>query len=464
MTRRLVIVSNRIPTEAEPAGGLIVALHECLTEIGGLWVGCAPDPVDVPTPGLTQIGEAAYRRATFDITPLEHEGFYLGYANSVLWPLFHRRLDLISVDGRHAEAYLAVNARVARLLADELAPDDLLWVHDYHFLPLAYELRRLGVTNRIGFFLHTPFPMSADLPALPQSDVFPDWMAAFDLVGLQTERDVAALLEMFRSDPEAEILLNGKLRRRGAEFQAMSFPIGINADEFGAQADLAGPDDPLALPAGEKLLIGVDRLDYSKGLVNRFEAFGAYLDRRDDGDPRATFLQIAPPSRGDLEAYRDIRAELESASGRLNGTHAALDWIPIQYICRPVPRGQVAGLLRRADVGLVTPLADGMNLVAKEYVAAQDPGDPGVLILSHFAGASEQMTQALCVNPYDIDEMADAIRQALSMPLRERKDRHAALLAGVRERGITWWTQNYLARLTGPDAPDDARPSLARAV
>jgi trehalose 6-phosphate synthase len=467
MTGRLVVVSNRIPTEAEPAGGLVVALHECLKAQGGVWVGSAPDPVDVPSRALTEMVAAGgpYRRMTFDITKAERAGFYLGYANGVLWPLFHRRTDLIDVEDAHAEAYLAVNARVARLIAAELRPDDMLWIHDYHFLPLACELRGLGVENRIGFFLHTPFPQAADLPALPQRQEFHDWIAAHDLVGLQTERDVSALLEVFRTDPDTEVLLNGRLRRRGAQFQVGSFPIGIDADEFAGLARDNAHADGLGLGAGRKLVLGVDRLDYSKGLVNRFEAFGAFLDMADDDDAagagaagyvgdRATFIQIAPPSRSDLDAYQDIREELETMSGRVNGTHAALDWTPIRYICRSVPRPRIAGLMRRADVCLVTPLADGMNLVAKEFVAAQDPEDPGVLILSHFAGAAERMRAALRVNPYDTGEMARAIRDAVSMPRDERRARHAELLDGVRREGISWWTGNFLARLRATRATE----------
>ncbi len=449
MSGRLVVVSNRIPTEAEPSGGLVVALHECLKAEGGLWIGAAPGTVEVPSQGFAEIGEGPYRRMSFDITEEERKGFYLGYANGVLWPLFHRRTDLICVDAAHAEAYRCVNARLARLLAAELGPDDVLWVHDYHFLPLACELRARGAENRIGFFLHTPFPLAGDLPALPEREAFHDWISAYDLVGLQTERDVKAFLEVFRADPESEVLLNGRFRRKGEEFSVGAFPIGIDADAFAEEARANAHEDGLGLGPDQKLLIGVDRLDYSKGLVNRFEAFGAYLDMREPGEPRATFLQIAPPSREDLEAYKDIRAELEAMSGRVNGAHAEIDWTPIRYICRSVPRPQIAGLMRRADACLVTPLADGMNLVAKEYVAAQDPENPGVLILSHFAGAAERMQAALRVNPYDTCEMARAIRRAVSMPLDERRDRHAELLEGVRRENIAWWTRNYLARLRG---------------
>lgn len=448
MTGRLVVVSNRIPTDAKPAGGLMVALHDCLAETGGLWIGTAPDPVDVPSKALTQIGSGDYRRLTFEITDNEHEDFYLGYCNSVLWPLFHRRSDLIAYSATQSLAYAEVNARLARLMSHDLKPDDRIWIHDYHFLPLGLELRRLGVRNPIGFFLHTPFPLRADLPALPQHREFLGWLAAYDLVGLQTERDVAACLEAFRVDPETEVMMNGRLRRADGEVAVASFPIGIDVARFAAEARDNATRDDLALAPEQKLLIGVDRLDYSKGLVERFRGFEAFLDGLEAGDAHATFLQIAQLSRSDVGAYQDIRAELEAASGRINGRHGALDWTPIRYLSRGVPRERVAGLMCRADACLVTPLADGMNLVAKEFVAAQDPQDPGVLILSHFAGAAEQMTDALRVNPYDTEEIARAIRTALEMPLDERRDRHARLLHVIETQDIAWWTKAYMDRLS----------------
>jgi trehalose 6-phosphate synthase len=447
MTGRLVAVSNRIPTEAEPAGGLMVALHDCLSETGGLWVGAAAEPVAVPSKALTEIGSGAYRRLAFEITEEEHEEFYLGYANSVLWPLFHRRSDLISYDASQAKAYAEVNARVARLLIHELRPDDRLWIHDYHFLPLALELRRLGVRNPIGFFLHTPFPSRADLPALPQHHDLFGWLAAYDLVGLQTERDVAACLEAFRADRESEVMMNGRLRRAGSEVAVAAFPIGIDVARFAADAEANASRGDLALGDGNKLLIGIDRLDYSKGLVERFKGFEAFLDARGPDDPRATFLQIAQLSRTDVEAYRDIREELEATAGRINGRHGTLDWTPIRYLSHGVPREQVAGLMRCAQVCLVTPLADGMNLVAKEFVAAQDPDDPGVLILSRFAGAAEDMTDAIQVNPHDRGEIARAIRTALRMPLDERRARHDMLLDVISSRDVSWWRRSYLRRL-----------------
>ncbi|MEO0893647.1 MAG: trehalose-6-phosphate synthase [Pseudomonadota bacterium] len=448
MKERLVVVSNRIPTDAEPSGGLMVALDACLSNTGGLWVGCDPDPVDHAQDTLSPIGDGAYRRLTFTVTAEEHQNFYLGYCNSVLWPLFHRRRDLMANSAAHNTAYATVNARVARALTRALTPDDRIWVHDYHFLPLGAELRRLGVRNPIGFFLHTPFPLRADLPALPHHDDFLGWLAAYDLVGLQTERDVAACLEAFRVDPKTEVMRNGRLRRGERDMAIASFPIGIDAKGFSAEAQENADQDELALAPDQKLLIGVDRLDYSKGLVERFKGFEAFLDAMKPGDARATFLQIAQLSRADVEAYQNIRDELEATTGRINGRHGAFDWTPLRYLSQGIERERVAGLMRRADACLVTPLADGMNLVAKEYVAAQDHADPGVLILSHFAGASEQLVDALTVNPYETSEIARAIQTALTMPLDERKERHSRLRHNVETRDIAWWTDAFLSRLS----------------
>lgn len=443
---RLVVVSNRIPTEAAPSGGLVVALHDALEHRGGIWIGSSGNRVETPADELHEIARGAYRRLAFDLSEKEHQGFYLGYANSVLWPLFHHRADLIDVHEEHRRAYLAVNDRVAGMVASVVEPDDILWIHDYHFLPLADALRRRGVTNRIGFFLHIPFPNPSDIPALPDRKQLAPWLAAYDLVGLQTQRDVSNCLEWFRKDTAAEFTLRGRLRLDGRHFEVRSFPIGIDVDTFqkaAEQADITITD----LPPTQKLILGVDRLDYSKGLPNRFEAFGKYLGMLEQGAPRATLLQIAPPSREDVEAYRDIRMELETMAGSVNGEHAEIDWTPIRYIRRGLPRDVLAGLYRRADAMLVTPLADGMNLVAKEYVAAQDGADPGVLVLSHFAGAAEQLDGALLVNPYDTEQMARAIDEALRMSLHERHARYLSMIRTIRDTDIDWWTESYLKAL-----------------
>ena len=441
---RLLVVSNRLPKGDDvPAGGLVFAIHEALTEAGGLWIGAA-NPTEETDDGLTQIGSGNYDRATFSLTESEHKGFYFGYSNSVLWPLFHHRSDLLSLDGRDFEDYATVNTRVARAIAAIVEPDDLIWIQDYHFLMVAQELRRLGVDNRIGLFLHIPFPNLSDVMALPQVDMIGGWLAAHDLVGLQTSRDVSAAQDVLRRDPQAQILNNGSWIRDGRIFSVRSFPIGIDAESF-ARTAAEAPIVDLQVPEGAPLLLGVDRLDYSKGLVQRFEAFGAYLGMREPHDPKPTYIQIAPVSREDVSAYQDIREELERTAGSTNGEHAELDWTPIRYIRHHIDRDIIAGLYRRADVALVTPLADGMNLVAKEYIAAQDPENPGVLILSHFAGAAEQMANgALMVNPFDKRAFAQAIDRAMRMPLEERKQRYNDLRQGVFEEDIRWWTNAFL--------------------
>ena len=448
MSGRLIVVSNRIPTgEEAPSGGLVVALHEALTEGGGLWIGSHPEPAGEPTGELVDLPGNGYGKKAFRLTAEERQNYYLGYANSVLWPLCHRRSDLIAFERAFAEGYLEVNRRVARAVAALAGPEDLIWVHDYHFLPLAAMLRAEGVTARIGLFLHIPFPVLADLDALPEREDFPGWIAAFDVVGLQTEADVARCREVFRFEPGGEPLPGDRLRYRNRVFTARAFPIGIDVEAFAQAASLGGGEYLVNLGRREDLVIGVDRLDYSKGLPNRFRAFGLFLDRQEKGDRRASLLQIAPPSREEVGAYQDIRDELERLAGCINGRHAELDWTPIRYIHRGLPREQLAVLYRVARVGLVTPLADGMNLVAKEYVAAQDPANPGVLVLSRMAGAAEELTEALLVNPYDVEEMALAIDAALAMPLAERQRRHRRLMEAVRESDVGRWRRACLDAL-----------------
>ena len=438
---RLVVVSNRLPLGDNPSGGLVVAMGEALSE-GGIWIGSASETVDEPASELTPHPGAPFERLSFDLTPDEHAHYYLGYANSVLWPLCHFRVDLMVMRPDYLAAYRRVNRRIARLVAAQLRPGDRVWVQDYHHLPLAHELRTLGVENPVGLFLHIPFPGPMAFNALPNAEEVARWIAAFDLFGLQAERDVAACGEAFKTVEGAEVS-GGVFSLGGQSVHVAAFPIGIEVGEFAAIAAEA----PAPEPGGPAIVIGVDRLDYSKGLPQRFRAFGELLERRPDMAGDISLLQIAPPTREDIRAYKDIREELERLTGAINGEHATLDWTPIRYIHRAVPRERLAGLYRNAAIGLVTPLADGMNLVAKEYVTAQDPEDPGVLILSKFAGAVEQMGEALVVNPHDTEEVAQAIVTALWMPMRERRERHSALMERLREQDVHWWRRTFLAAL-----------------
>lgn len=444
---RVVIVSNRVmdTTQAAQAGGVAVAISEVLQSQSGLWFGWSGAvQVDVDeAPTVTPMADGV-AIATIPLTPQEHQGYYLGYANSVLWPVFHNRLDLAQFEAGFFDVYKSVNARMAASLKPLLKPDDTIWVHDYHLVPLALELRALGIRNPIGFFLHIPFPPAQTFLAIPEHKRVARMLTAYDLVGLQTEADVANLLDYLKQGVRGRILQDGRIRAFDRVLSIGSFPVSIDPKEFVSAKPRAG----LAQggPAVRRI-IGVDRLDYTKGLPPKFHAFARFLERYPNNSGNVVLTQIAPPTRESVEAYTDIRTELETLAGSINGRFGELDWVPIHYIHRSIPRSTLADIYRSARIGLVTPMRDGMNLVAKEYVAAQDPADPGVLILSRFAGAAEQLTDALIVNPYNIDEIADAIEKALQMDKAERVRRNAAMLDFIQRHDTFAWSRSFLDAL-----------------
>lgn len=445
---RLVVISNRIPLGDSPSGGLVVALEDALRTSGGLWVGFSGETVEDPCEELAFHEGAAFQRAAFDLTVQDHDDYYLGYSNSVLWPVCHGRPDLMRILPEYLEGYRRVNERIARLLVPHLRPDDQIWVQDYQLFPLAQELRKLGVQGPIGHFLHIPFPGPADCATLPNPAELFEWLSHYDLVGFQAQRDLDRFATSARSLADAEQLSDTDFLIAGRPLRAGVFPIGIDAAAFVAEAGSAREEDRMRSLTGALSMIGVDRLDYSKGIPQRFRAFQYLLENDPSLTEKVMLLQIAPPTRESVDAYQQIREETEHLAGRINGQFATVNWTPIRFIHRPIPRNELAGLYRQARVGLVTPLADGMNLVAKEYVAAQDPEDPGVLILSRFAGAAEVMEDALIINPHDPGELAQAMQQAIDMPLEERRARHSALLQGVMEQDVGWWSAAYLDALS----------------
>ncbi|MBK5204683.1 MAG: alpha,alpha-trehalose-phosphate synthase (UDP-forming) [Polaromonas sp.] len=452
---RLVVVSNRVadPRKAA-AGGLAVALGDTLHTTGGLWFGWSGTVLEGGAPGegelhLQKAGNVTL--ATVDLSTQDHAGYYLGYSNGVLWPVFHYRLDLARFDAGHIGAYRRVNQLFARQLMTLLRPDDIIWVHDYHLIPLAAELRALGSTHRIGFFLHIPLPPPLMLAAIPQHEWLMRALFAYNLVGFQTEADLLHFTRYAQTEAGAEELDQHRFRALNRTVQAGAFPIGIDVDEFAA---LTHAKDALDMYENMKeeysrrqLLLGVERLDYSKGLPQRLRAFEALLKKYPENIRSATLIQVASPSREDMGAYTDLLQELEHLCGAINGNFGELDWMPIRFIHRNVARKRLPGLYRAARVALVTPLRDGMNLVAKEFIAAQDPADPGVLVLSRFAGAAEQLKEALLVNPYDSDGTAETIQRALQMPLEERQARHQKLLKNIREQDVHWWRKSFLQAL-----------------
>jgi trehalose 6-phosphate synthase len=459
---RLVVVSNRTADLRKPAaGGLAVALGESLQQTGGLWFGWSgkiQEDVDgQPAPE----GKVNFQRAgkvtlaTVDLARADYDAYYAGYSNDVLWPVFHYRLDLANFDTRFAAGYRRVNQLFARKLLPMLKPDDLIWVHDYHLIPLAAELRALGCTNRIGFFLHIPMPPPLIMAAIPEHEWLMRSLFAFDVVGFQSRADLLHFSHYVESEAGAEVLGDGRFRAYGRTTHAGAFPIGLDVDDFVRLAEAKEGREMFERMRNEysrrQLLLGVDRLDYSKGLPQRIHAFRELLAQYPENRNSATLIQIASPSREDVEAYGDIRRQMDSLCGAINGDYGELDWMPIRYIHRNIARKRLPGLYRASRVALVTPLRDGMNLVAKEFIAAQDPADPGMLVLSRFAGAAEQLKDALLVNPYDTQGTAQAIQRALTMPLEERRSRHANLLRSIREQNIHWWTRSFLAALAEPE-------------
>ncbi len=453
-------MSNRlvVPRQGATAGGLAVGVLAAMRARGGLWFGWSGElvPDEPGEPSLATRDGVTY--ATVDLTHEDHALYYVGFANGVLWPTFHYFLNDLRYSDPEYQAYERVNQQFARRLLPLLEPDDTLWVHDYHLIPLGQRLRDAGVRQSIGFFLHIPFPNVEVLRALPvHAELIRD-LTAYDLVGFQTEADLAA----FRSAVEhlygaGAWLGDGVVKIGERTMRAGVFPIGVDVDALQALAVEAQQHEEVrrmvASLAGRRLLVGVDRLDYSKGLVERFQAYEQLLETHPENVGRVTLLQIAPLSRTDVQAYARIRRNLEQSSGRTNGRFGEADWTPIRYLNRNYRQSVLMGFLRAAHVGLVTPVRDGMNLVAKEFVAAQDAADPGVLVLSTMAGAAREMTSAILVNPYDARAMAHAMQAAVNMPLTERRDRHLALLEVLRRNDIHAWHRRFLAALESPSAP-----------
>lgn len=454
---RLVCVSNRVGTVrgAPLAGGLAVALISALRKHEGLWFGWSGrTTADVGEVEIDKVNGIDI--ATLDLPKSEFDAYYTGYANGCLWPLFHFRLDLVRFRREQYLAYRSINALFARALARLLRPDDIVWVHDYHLIPLAEELRALGCRNRIGFFLHIPTPPRELLVALPDHHHLMSALLHYDLIGLQTREHQLRFHDYAQHELDCAVnaeglVADGRLNRTGA------FPVGIDVDAFEALATT-----PRSLREARRMrdllgrrvqIIGVDRLDYSKGLLRRVAGYERLFELFPRAQRRVEYLQITPISRGMVVAYQDFRVELEGLAAHINGRFGNFDWTPLRYLNRALPQRTLAALYRASRIGLVTPIRDGMNLVAKEYVAAQDARDPGVLVLSSFAGAAEQMREAILVNPYDPDDIAEAIERARSMALGERIERHRSLMGGLRRDSAENWQASYLQVLDGSSSP-----------
>src|SRR5471030_2645932 len=444
---RLVVVSNRIaiPDGTKSAGGLAVGIVDALKNTSGLWFGWNGE--------ISEISENEDDGITYASVPLnqnDYDLYYCQFSNAVLWPALHYRIDLVDYQREAWEGYCRVNDLMERRLLPLLKPDDILWIHDYHLLPFAASLRKLGVTNRIGFFLHIPFPTPEIFNAVPPHNELLEMMSHYDLLGFQTESDRLAFLDNLGELTTLQPTGTYMHQAFGNSFSTGVYPISIAPDSIKEMAE--GPL-PSKLAAMEQELreaqniISCERLDYTKGLPERFLAFEALLEKFPQHRGKVRYSQIAPTSRGDVQAYQDLRHQLETEVGRINGKYGSLNQTPLFYLNQHFQRSLLMKLFRLTDVGLVTPLRDGMNLVAKEYVAAQDPKDPGVLVLSQFAGAANELTAALIVNPYDRDDVAAALDKALTMPLEERIERYNDMMNVLHKNDIANWGDTYLKDL-----------------
>ncbi len=453
MGARLIIVSNRVSVPDSPrtplAGGMAVAVKAALKNRNGMWFGWSGKVSDPPPsePQVVEVNRITY--VLIDLSTNDIQEYYNGLANSVLWPILHYRVDLQEYSRADASGYMRVNRMFADRLSTLLKEDDVIWVHDYHLMLLGRELRSRGHRNTIGFFLHTPCAPPDILQTLPNHREILGGLACYNLVGFQTENDRDNFAHYLVSQGAAQ-------SRSGYEFEGQkvrlgAFPVSIETKAYMRLARNAGRSAFVALVreslGDSRLVLGVDRLDYSKGIPDRVKAFERLLETYPEWRGKATLIQVTPKSRSDIKQYGDIEAEVTGLIGKVNGRFGDAAWTPIRYVNRSYSRTVLAGLYRSAHVAMVTPLRDGMNLVAKEYLAAQDPDDPGVLVLSQFAGAAKELEHALIVNPHETDAVAAALKRALEMPLEERRERHAPMLADLLEYDIKKWAEDYLSTL-----------------
>jgi trehalose 6-phosphate synthase len=451
---RLVAVSNRVavPTSGKSAGGLAVGVLAALHKHGGVWFGWSGKTTDTESGDIKVKTVGNIEFTTIDLNADDFDGYYNGFSNRSLWPLLHFMTGYFSYQRSHYRAYCRVNEYFARKLMPILQPDDLIWIHDYHLFPMAGEMRRAGVKQPIGFFLHVPFPNFDILRVLPCYWQMLHALSYYDVVGFQTDRDLWSFQECV-TQPEigGSVGEDGRVTLFGRTFLAKVFPIGIDVEECATVAEEYRDNRQVKRLSDSlehrKLIVGIDRLDYSKGLELRFRGYEALLENYPSTRGQVSYMQVAPPTRAGVRTYDDIREGLERAAGNINGRYAEMDWVPIRYLNRAYRRQLLMAILRLAAVGLVTPIRDGMNLVAKEYVASQDPEDPGMLVLSTLCGAACELQEAVLVNPYDRRSVADALQTAIEMPLPERRARHQAMLAKLRKNDIHAWSDGFVDAL-----------------
>ncbi len=458
---RLLLVSNRLPVtisdvdgalvSTPSSGGLATGLRGLQLEAGGWWVGWPGNTDDrrVETRSRIERELSKHRAIPLFLSNAEIRRYYDGFANGVLWPLFHYLLDRIPAHARDWDAFRRVNERFAALVTDRHQPGDLIWIHDFHLLLLPRLIRERIPEATIGFFLHTPFPSSEILRLLPWREEVLRGMLGADLIGFHTtsylRHFAASVIQVLGLEVDVS-----ELRVDGRRVQLGAFPMGIDSAKFSRMSR-----DPVAQRkslqiraehAGSKIILSVDRLDYTKGIPQRLLAFERLLEREPSFRGRVRLIQIAAPSRLKVGAYKSFRRRVDGLVGRINGRYTTFGSVPIHYLMQAFSQEELVAMYGAADVMWVTPLRDGMNLVAKEYAASRAEED-GVLVLSEFAGASSQLAEALHVNPYDVDSQAEAIRRALTMPVEEQRNRMRNLRSRIEREDVHRWANSFIEAL-----------------
>ncbi len=480
---RLLIVANRLPITVSPTeggvevqrstGGLATGLMRPHENSDGLWIGWSgmTAALDPPQQAALDRELAALRLVNVPLSDDLVGRFYEGYSNGVLWPLFHYLLEQIPLQVSHWDGYVEANEAFAEVVAAHYRPGDLIWVHDYQLFLLPGLLRERLPDARIGFFLHIPFPSEELFRTLPSRDRLLRGMLGADLVGFHTpaylRHFATSLTDILGHSVEID-----RVQLPGREVRLGVFPMGVDAGAFAslaADSAIEGEVQAIRGDGSVRILVGVDRLDYTKGIPRRLLAFERMLELHPELRERVRLVQVAVPSRTKVGAYQDFRALVDGLVGRINGAFGTARWVPVHYIFRGLAEPDLVALYRAADVMLVTPLRDGMNLVAKEFVASRTDGD-GVLVLSEFAGAAWELPEAILVNPYDVDGSADLFYRALMMPREERRARLAPLRTRVHTFDVHRWVASFLEAL-GEIAPAESRalatagaPAARRAV
>ena len=460
LPNRFLIVSNRLPYNLSyengevqyerGVGGLVTALDPILRTSGGTWIGWTGSFDEMPDKVSLKEGKSAeqeYELKPLTLTREEVDGFYLGYSNKALWPLFHYFQEHCEFNSSHWDSFKAVSARFAEAIVKEYKPGDLIWIHDYHLMLVPALVRRMLPSARIAFFLHIPFPSPEIFLVEPHAEELTNGMLGADLIGFHLDSYASNFMDVVAEVTPHRFSRPDKIRVNGRPVRVGSFPISIDFEHFAKLAAHESISGKIAAIRdsyrADILVLGVDRLDYTKGILERLHAVEIMLDRHKELQGRFTFIQISSPTRPKVHVYQELREKVEQMVGRINGRFGGKGCIPIDYRYENQSQEDLVAMYRAADVALVTPLRDGMNLIAKEYAAARIDNS-GALVLSRFAGAYEEMDDVLMVNPYDPESTAERLYAAIHMPAEEKERRMKRMRNLVRRNDIYWWLERYL--------------------